>query len=224
MSEQNRDVIKTQQAEFLALFKEWEAPVIESLRHRKFSRKIAYTSPESQTAAGIEVQFVKNYRLMEWGALWAATVTVSADGGVLSGVPAAVLQQLSPQRESAPDLLISSTYDPLQLPPLRRDGTLTFTADTDVSANFQIVAEYTRLVSFPLLNHFVHGEDLVIEDILSRDGFGYRYPAATIVAACVALDDPERLSSVAATARFRKLPDARAQSRKVLLEWASTMI
>ncbi len=221
---ESRDVIKAQQAEFSAFFKEWEVPRIGSLRHRKFSRKIAYTSPDSQTSAVIEVQFVKNYRLMEWGALWAATVTVSATGGVLSGVPAAVLQQLSPQWESSPDLLISSTYDPLRLPPLRRDGTLTFTADTSVSVNFQTITEYLRVVSFPLLNHFVHGDDVVIEDILSRDGFGYRYPAATIVAACVALDDPERLSSVAATARFRKLPDARAEGRKALLQWASTML
>lgn len=212
------EIWKTQQAEFQRMWKrgDWS---LAGTSARILLRRVRFVDGDAPVGE-IEVEFVKNHRRMEWGALWAAAVSGFAQSGPLAGLLQEIPEKPAPQLFTRSLVMVDSRLDPRRLPPLRRDGTVTFVEDSDVGANFAVVQTYLREHVIPRLERFYLGDIGVVDDVLVRDGFGYQYPGSSIVAACVHAGDLELMERVTNTKRFKKLPDVRGAYRQDLLEWA----
>ncbi|MDR4534096.1 hypothetical protein [Glutamicibacter sp. PS] len=140
-----------------------------------------------QLAVSVEVSFVNNQRLMEYRALWALELIGECHHSTFDSCLASLNRELGPActAEEQPVLFREASRHDLQfIPPLRRDGTLSFVADSDIAAaHAQVLTCLTQQV-LPLLTRPRWAESDAIEDILGRGGQGYQTPARLLAALC----------------------------------------
>ncbi|WP_418907418.1 hypothetical protein [Glutamicibacter endophyticus] len=215
------ELIAAQQREFRELWRSGPLPDLPGLTARGTSRAIRYAHA-GQLAVSVEVSFVNNQRLMEYGALWALELIGECHHSAFDACLTSLNDALGPVHtsEGQPALLrVASRHDPQYMPPLRRDGTLSFVADSDIAvAHAQVLTCLNQQV-LPLLTRLHRAESDAIEDILGRDGQGYQTPARLVAALCAHAGTPDRFDELAASGRLKKLARREDTSVARLRDW-----
>lgn len=188
------------------------------------NRRASFRSAGKEVAT-CDVEFITNRRQIEWGALWAASLWGCVTGGAITEVfESMVADDVMEAIEGVAPLVIDSRYVQVYMPPLRRDGTLVFTEDSEVAVQCAAVRKAAIDHLLPVMRRFYVGDAALVDDVLAWDGRGFAYPGTTIAAVAVVTGDPGILDNVWKMRRVRSFPDARGEAGRRIEQWARSRI